>query len=456
MAIEVSQKAVLVVGLGKSGEAAARFLVRRGARVTVTDKAPAEQIGERAAALERLGVRLQLGGHSPSTFAAADLIVLSPGVPHTLEALAQARQRGVTVIGEMELAARFLRTPLLAVTGTNGKTTTTALLGEMLTCSGLSVFVGGNIGSPLIGHVDSGQAVDRVLVEVSSFQLDTIATFRPNVGVWLNISDDHLDRYPGSAAYAASKARLFENQQAGDTAILNGNAEAIRTLTGACAARRLYFSGRRPGEWGATLTAEDLVIEDGRQPVQRIDLQHLQLQGIHNRENAAAAALAALTAGGTAAGIETALARFRGLPHRVETVAIVEGVRYVDDSKATNVDAVVRALEGFREPVILIMGGRDKLGSYEALKAPLRRGVRRLILIGEARDRIQAALAPECPGGCLAAASMDQAVALAHAAARPGEVVLLSPACASFDMFDSYAHRGDCFRRAVDHLKGAR
>ncbi|MFY9943095.1 MAG: UDP-N-acetylmuramoyl-L-alanine--D-glutamate ligase [Desulfobacterales bacterium] len=456
MAIEVSQKAVLVVGLGKSGEAAARFLVHRGARVTVTDQSPAVQIGERAAALERLGVRLELGGHSPASFAAADLIVLSPGVPHTLEPLAQARRRGVAVIGEIELAARFLRTPLLAVTGTNGKTTTTALLGEMLTCSGLRVFVGGNIGSPLIGHVDSGQAVDRVVVEVSSFQLDTIATFRPSVGVWLNISDDHLDRYPGPAAYAASKARLFENQQAADAAILNGQAETIRRLTAACPARRLYFTGRRAGEWGASLTAEGLVIEDGRQPIQHIDLQQMQLQGVHNRENAAAAALAALAAGGTAAGVESALARFQGLPHRVETVAVVAGVRYVDDSKATNVDAVVRALEGFREPVVLIMGGRDKLGSYEALKAPVRRGVRQLILIGEARDRIQAALAPECPGACLAAASMDQAVALAHAAARPGEVVLLSPACASFDMFDSYAHRGDCFRRAVDRLKGAR
>jgi UDP-N-acetylmuramoylalanine--D-glutamate ligase len=453
MPIELFQKAVLVVGLGKSGEAAARFLVRRGARVTVTDQAPAHQIGERAAALERLGVRLELGGHSPATFAAADLIVLSPGVPHTLEPLARARRRGVGVIGEIELAARFLQTPLLAVTGTNGKTTTTALLGEMLTCSGMEVFVGGNIGSPLIGHVDSGRSVDRVVAEVSSFQLDTIATFRPAVGVWLNISDDHLDRYSDPAAYAASKAKLFENQQAGDTAILNGEAETIRRLTAACPARRLYFTGRRPGEWGASLTAESLVVEDGREPARRIDLRPMQLQGVHNRENAAAAALAALAAGGTAAGVARALARFRGLPHRVETVAEVGGVRYVDDSKATNVDAVVRALEGFREPVVLIMGGRDKLGSYEALKVPVRRGVRRLILIGEARERIQAALGPECPGGCLSATSMDQAVALARAAARPGDVVLLSPACASFDMFDSYAHRGDCFRRAVAALQ---
>ena len=456
MPIELFQKAVLVVGLGKSGEAAARFLVRRGARVTVTDQAPADQIGERAAALERLGVRLELGGHSPATFATADLIVLSPGVPHTLEPLAEARRRGVAVVGEIELAARFLRSPLLAVTGTNGKTTTTALLGEMLTRSGLRVFVGGNIGSPLIGHVDNGSTVDRVVVEVSSFQLDTIATFRPAVGVWLNISDDHLDRYPDPAAYAASKARLFENQQAGDTAVLNGEAETIRRLTAACAARKLFFTGRRPGEWGATLTPDGLIVDDGRGPVRQVGIHHIQLEGIHNRENAAAAALAALAAGGSVAGVESALGDFKGLPHRVETVAVVGGVRYVDDSKATNVDAVVRALEGFREPVVLIMGGRDKLGSYEALKAPVRRGVRRLILIGEARQKIQAALGSACPGGCLEAASMDQAVALAHAAARPGEVVLLSPACASFDMFDSYAHRGECFRRAVAALQAER
>lgn len=454
MPITLSKKSVLVMGLGKSGEAAARFLVRRGARVTVTDSAPAEKLGERVAALEALGVRLELGGHSPATLAVAELIVLSPGVPHTLEALAQARRRGVAVIGEMELAARYVRAPLLAVTGTNGKTTTTALLGEMLACSNLSVFVGGNIGSPLIGHVDSGQAVDRVVVEVSSFQLDTIAAFRPTVGVWLNISDDHLDRYPDPAAYAASKARLFENQKTGDTAILNGTADVIRSQTATCPARRLYFTGRRPGEWGASLTAEGLLIEDGLHAVQHIPLDRMQLQGVHNRENAAAAALAALAAGGTPAGIQTALARFRGLPHRVETVATVDGVRFVDDSKATNVDAVVRALEGFSEPVVLIMGGRDKLGSYDALKGPVRRGVRRLVLMGEARERIGAALGAECPGGCLTAGSMEEAVALSQAVAQPGDVVLLSPACSSFDMFDSYAHRGECFRRAVARLKG--
>ena len=444
--------AVTVVGLGKSGLAAARFCRGAGAAVTVSEAGEAEGFSTAVAQLEPAGVHLEFGPHRPETFHKADLIILSPGVPHTLPPFEAARRRGVPVIGEMELASRFIREPIAAVTGTNGKTTTTELLGAMLRASGMTVFVGGNIGNPLIEYVEGGQSADWLVVEVSSFQLDTMTTFHPRIGCLLNISADHLDRYPDFEAYAASKWRLFQNHTAGDTAIVNGALLPKSPPHALPAGKTLFFNGAPQGyEPSAIVQDSALIMEtgSGKAPV-TIDLKVMSLVGRHNEENVAAAGLAAVAAGASQPGIQTALDRFRGLPHRISLVREVKGVRYYDDSKATNVDAVARALEGFDRPVVLIMGGRDKGGSYQGLEDLLRRKVSLLVVLGEAAPRITTALHGIVP--IQPAADMAAAVRLAAGCARAGEVVLLSPACSSFDMYASYHERGEDFCRHVQQL----
>jgi UDP-N-acetylmuramoylalanine--D-glutamate ligase len=442
---------VLVVGLARSGLAAARFLVRRGAVVAATDRAPAEALAAAAAELAALGVELHLGGHPAAAFEAAEAIVLSPGVPHELPVLARARARGVPVVGELELAGRFIREPIVAVSGTNGKTTVTEMIGRMLAASGRRVFVGGNIGTPLIGYADRPEPAEVVVAEVSSFQLDTIVRFRPDVAVLLNITDDHLDRYADFEAYVRSKMRLFENQTAADAAVLNGADPAIRPRAAAIRARRLFYNAAGDPEAAAELAGGALRVRLPSGAAHAFTLEGFRLKGPHNLENAAAAALAALAAGASPAGVQETLTTFAGLPHRLETVATVGGVAYVNDSKATNVDAVQRALECFERPVVLIMGGLDKGGDFTQLAAAVRARVKRLILIGAAAGKIGAALAGSAPAA--AAASMAEAVRRAAESARPGEAVLLSPGCASFDMYANYAARGEDFRRAVAALE---
>ena len=295
--MELYRKNVLVVGLGKSGMAAARFLSSRGARVTASD-ASGSGSADAVAELEQMGCLFELGGHRMETFENQDLIIVSPGVPHTIAPLCRAREKGIPVIGEIELASRFIQEPIVAITGTNGKTTTTTLVGEMLEASGMDVFVGGNIGRPLIEYV-SGQPADRVVVEISSFQLDTIEDFRPDVAVLLNISPDHLDRYAGMPAYAASKARIFKNQTSRDTAILNGQDAWTLKFDEKIRARKLYFDGRKPGQPGADIKAGQLVLHLGDSDVRTVDLSEIRLVGRHNLENASAACLAALAAGGS-------------------------------------------------------------------------------------------------------------------------------------------------------------
>ena len=449
----LKNRAVTVVGLGRSGLAAARFCRAAGARVTVSEAGAADHFIAGAEALERTGVSLEFGPHREAAFTRADLIVLSPGVPHTIAPLEAARQRGIPVMGEMELAARFVREPIAAITGTNGKTTTTELLGAMLAASGLGVFVGGNIGKPLIEYVEAATPVDWLVVEVSSFQLDTMTTFRPRIACLLNISDDHLDRYPDAAAYAASKWRLFGNQTDEDTAILNAAvAETYGPPDPLPAGRVLYFNGAPEGcAAAAALSGNCLRLDPG--PGSRcVELAwpSLPLVGRHNEENIEAAALAALTAGATPAGIRQAVADFEGLPHRVRFVREVDGVRYYDDSKATNVDAVARALDSFAQPVVLIMGGRDKGGSYQALEARLRHKVCQLIVMGEAADIIARAFRHIVP--IRTAGSMGDAVRIAAETVREGQVVLLSPACSSFDWYDNYHQRGEDFCHHVQQL----
>jgi len=451
--VELANKNILVVGLGKSGRAAARFAARQKARVTVTDLNVADNLTDFLPGLQDRGIRLVLGEHPGDIFKQAELIVVSPGVPHTIAPLELARQAGVPILGELEFAARFVREPVVAITGTNGKTTTTALVGDMLEHSGKRVFVGGNIGHPLIDYVAGGGGADLVVLEVSSFQLDTASTFRANVAVLLNISADHLDRYDDFEAYVRSKGRIFRNQTPADTAVINRMDPEIRKLADACRARvwPFFHTGRNGSmpDTGAEILTDRLVLRTGGAPLV-LSLQGIPLTGAHNRENIAAAALAALAVGGTAGGIQQAIGQFHGLAHRLETVATVKGVLYVDDSKGTNVDAVSRALESLNQPTVLIMGGRDKGGDYTILKPQLEKTVKRLVVMGEAAAAIAAQLGAFAP--VENATDMAQAVRLA-AAADPGDVVLLSPACSSFDMYDSYAQRGEDFCKQVNALK---
>jgi len=444
----------LVVGLGKTGVALARFLKKNGAIVTATDISGEAALEPRAGIVRKMGVRLELGQHRPETFTRTDLIVLSPGVPHTLDVIAAARGKGIPVLGEIELAGRFIREPIVAVTGTNGKTTTTTLLGEMLKQSGLRVFVGGNIGTPLIDYVSQDLKADVVVAEISSFQLDTIDGFKPKVGVLLNITQDHLDRYADFNAYIRSKHLIFKNQQENDVAVLNGADPNIRSFSRSIRGRRLYFDHQKdavpaPAE-GAVIGRQEIVLMTKASGRFLLPVDRIRLLGKHNLENVAAASLAALAAGGNFAGIISAAREFRGLPHRLEHVATHNKVRYFNDSKSTTPDSVVRALASFTEPVVLIMGGRDKGSDFGGLKDPVSRQVKHLIVLGEAGNKILSVLGRLVPTA--AADTMAAAVFGAAQAAAPGDVALLSPGCASFDMYQNYAERGRDFSELVKKL----
>jgi UDP-N-acetylmuramoylalanine--D-glutamate ligase len=448
-------KRIVVVGLGRSGVATARFLVHRGARVTVTDRKGQSAMADSIAALDGLDLTLKLGGHDSRDFATADLVVLSPGVPHTQPILEPAWANGTPVIGEMELAAGCITEPIIAVTGTNGKTTTTELVGEMLKNSGKKVFVGGNIGTPLTAYADGlhGQA-DVVVAETSSFQLDTIADFRPATAVMLNITDDHLDRYASFEAYAESKWRIFENQGPTHAAILNAMDATVAAMVDKHPpkARRQMFSDQAVVN-GAQILKDNILLYTDGQTVGDYSLHETALMGPHNRENIAAACLAAREQGATDAGIQQTIDTFKGLAHRLEPVGTVRGIRFVNDSKATNVDAVKRALVCFDKPVVLIMGGLNKNGDFSQLKSLVRRWVKTLVAMGQARDEIITVLAGDPAHGILEADSLEEAVQKAFSAAVAGDTVLLSPACASFDMFAGYAQRGDRFRQIVGHMR---
>ena len=449
--MELNGKHILVVGLGRTGVAVTRFLSARGTSVTISDAAPEDTHGEVVREMRELGAFLELGAHGSDTFTTADGIVLSPGVPHTIPAIQAARDKGIPVIGELELSYRFIREPIIAITGTNGKTTTTELLGRMLAASGKCVFVGGNIGNPLIEVLDHKEPVDILVVEVSSFQLDTVDHFRPWIGVLLNIAEDHLDRYPDMAAYAASKARLFQRQDSGDTAVLNGSDPRIQRISEGIPGRKLVYYDTphefSSGTEGAAVNGRRITLATRELPTAEIPRRLLHLPGDYNAENAAAAALAAVAAGGSLEGITEALKAYRGLPHRTELVATIGGIHFYNDSKATNVDAVIRALNSFEIPVVLILGGRDKGADFSQLIGPVAARVKHVVAMGEAQQSIQSILGKGA--SVSTAADMAEAVNQAYRFAATGDAVLLSPACASFDQYDSYADRGDDFRRRV-------
>ena len=438
MTVQLAGKKVVVVGLGASGVAAARLCIERDARVIGTDSKPLEELSPAARAGD---FEIFAGGHSGVDFDKVDVIVVSPGIP-PLPAIATAEQAGVEVIGELELAWRLLRVPVLCVGGTNGKSTATVLVAELLQAEGLSVFCGGNLGTPLCAAV--GESFDWVVAEASSFQLERAPTFRPKVSVLLNITEDHLDRYPDFEAYARAKGNAFVNQTSQDVAVIPADDARCVAQAKRGQARQVRF-----GSGGDYAVERGAVVESATG--ERFDLSSARLFGAHNMSNAAAAIAAVRSQGINAESVARGLSRFEPLPHRMDVVGSVGKIRFYDDSKATNVGAAVTALEGLPEPrVVLIAGGRDKLGSYAPLADALQRKGRAVVLIGESADRMAAAMAGRVP--VLRADSMSQAVRLAFETATDGDAVLLSPACSSFDMFRSYADRGDRFAEAVHEL----
>jgi UDP-N-acetylmuramoylalanine--D-glutamate ligase len=450
MSVELRDKRVLVVGLGRSGIAAANLCAARGARVTVTDSRAAAALGSAPARLPAAVAR-ELGGHRLQTFLGADLIVLSPGVPEIPE-LAAARAVGVAITGELELASRFISGTLVAITGTNGKSTTTTLVGDMLRATGRPTFVGGNLGDPLAEAVGTAaaEADGFCVVEASSFQLETTVTFHPRVAALLNVTADHLDRYPDLEAYAAAKARIFAALTVTDSAVVNLDDPIVVSATARLPSRRLGFSVAGPLDQGGWLENDALVLRLPTGEPERYPARLPVLVGRHNQANALAALLAARSAGATAEEARGALMAFRPLAHRMELVAVRDGVAYYDDSKGTNVGAVVAALDGFPRRVVLIAGGRDKGGDYAPLAEALGRVGRAAVLIGEAAEKMRAALDGALP--VERAPTLDAAVEAAQRLAQPGDAVVLSPACSSFDMFRDYAHRAEVFRAAVHQL----
>jgi UDP-N-acetylmuramoylalanine--D-glutamate ligase len=448
---------VVVVGLARSGIAAAEFLARTGARVVATDRKPAEQLEEAALNLARSGVELELGGHREATVVGASLVVVSPGVPWELPELAAARRAGVEVIAEIELAFRALRGSVAAVTGTKGKSTTTAAIGAMLRQAGRDVRVGGNIGAPLIGLVEGSNDASVFAVEVSSFQLEGVRNFRPSVAVFLNASPDHLDRHPSFEAYVAAKARIFENQTAEDWAVVNADDPVVldRARLGRARALPFRMTGQPLAQGdGAFFEAGAARLRLGGTSETLFDLDTVQVPGAHLAGDLLAAAAAARLLGAPPEAIARAVAGFRGAPHVLERVAEIGGVAFYDDSKATNVEAARVSLEAFDRPVLAILGGRYKGGDFGALRDAVARHAKLVLAIGEAQQRVVEALAGSAT--VVPCSSLREAVERACAAAQPGDVVLLAPACSSFDMFHDYAERGRAFKAEVARLAASK
>jgi UDP-N-acetylmuramoylalanine--D-glutamate ligase len=441
-------KCAVVVGLGKSGLAAARLLSQAGAHVHVNDKKTEAELGQLAIDARALDVKLHFGGHPDALFESADLIVLSPGVP-VLSVVEKARARGAKVISEVELASYFITSPIVGITGTNGKSTVTTLIGEMLTATGKPTFTGGNLGDALTLCVGSeASKYGHVVAELSSFQLEDIETMRCQVAVLLNVTDDHLDRHGTFAAYAAAKGRIFATQTAADHAIVP-EGDALCISIARAGAGTLHTYGGEKGE----VRVEGGAIVDTVSGL-RVLTSELGIRGLHNQANACAAALAARLAGAPRDVIAAILRSFRGLPHRMVHIRELEGVVYFNDSKATNVGATVAALDGLKDlagKVVLIAGGLDKGGSYAPVRERMEANGRGLVLIGQATPIIQEAFAGSALPVVLAS-SMDDAVIQARALAQRGDAILLAPACASMDMFRNYAHRGDEFARAAKAL----
>ncbi len=439
------------MGLGISGLWAARYLAAHGADTIVSEKNPEAALDpDICREIRALGVKLETGGHGRETFLNADMVVISPGVPHDMALLRAARENGVHVMGEMELASRLIDTPMIAITGTNGKSTVTAALGRMLEYAGFEVFVGGNIGTPLMAHAAGEKKADYAVVEVSSFQLDTIETFRPFVSVVLNISPDHLDRYPNYEAYVRSKLKVFSNQKQGQYVIINDDDERLAAVSPSSGVSVLrYGFGKKEGRH-AYIENKEILACLGETIPDRFGYESYKLPGRHNLENLLAIVLVARTLGMDSTVIQENIDGFTGLPNRLEHVRELDGVTFYNDSKATNVDAAVRAVTSIDSPVILIAGGRHKGADYTPLVRACEEKVKKAIFLGEAKELLSASFEGSVPFSV--AEDMEEAVSMAFESAKGGDAVLLAPACSSFDMFSDYGHRGSVFRSIVGRL----
>jgi len=450
--MELKNKRVLVVGLGKSGIAAAMFLRQQGARVTVSDARSAVALAKEIPALLDAGIMVESGGHGLLTFRRQDLIVISPGVPLDTPEVKQVIGYGMPVIGELELASRFLKGRILAITGSNGKTTTTTLVGKILAEGGVSTLVGGNIGTPVIDLVSKSTDETVSVLEVSSFQLETIEEFHPWIAVVLNITPDHLDRHGSFENYAAMKTRITEQQQADDFLILNAEDKPTQMVAAKTKAQIFWFSSRRPIKQGAFVHGESIAFipREGATAEPIMPVAEIPLKGSHNVENVLAAVCAARLAGVPAEKIRSSVASFKAVEHRLEFVRTVQGVEYFNDSKATNVDAAMKAVAAFPGGIHLILGGKDKDSDYTLLGPLLRERVKAVYTIGSAAEKIERELHGVVK--MVGAGTIDVAVREASLAAVPGDVVLLAPACSSFDQFENYEHRGRTFRQIVHEL----
>jgi len=447
---ELRGKRVLVVGLARTGVATALFCAARGGNVTATDARTESEIGEGIASLRTAGVNLELGGHRENIFLEQDLIVPSPGVPADAPLLQAARAKGITIWSEVELADRFLDGRLIGITGSNGKTTTTSLIEHILKNTGFSTILAGNIGTPLIARVEQTSNATITVAELSSFQLELIETFRPNISVFLNLTADHLDRHHTLEAYGRAKARIFENQTEADSAVLNADDPATAAL--APAKPHVYwFSRKQRLAQGACVRENEIVFRHDGEEEAVLNLRDIPLAGAHNVENVLAAVAATRLAGAEPAAIAKGVCSFAGVEHRLEFVAEIAGVRYYNDSKATNVDATLKALDAFPGRILIVLGGKDKDSDYTVLQGPLREKAILALLIGAAAEKIEKQIAGNV--AIERAGTIERAVEIASHASRPGDVVLLAPACASFDQFQNYEHRGRVFKDLVHHLE---
>ena len=447
---DLTGKRTVVVGMATTGMAAAEFLAQRGAAVVVSEIRTEAELDTAPQRLRSLGIEVEVGGHTSQTFLQGDVIVLSPGVDPVIPPLTAAKEKGIPIVSEIELASWYLKRPLIAVTGTNGKSTTTALIGHILSAWGKRVFVGGNIGTPLTEYFLRDEEAQYIVAEISSFQLEAISSFRPWIALLLNLGEDHLDRHPTLSSYAAIKARIFLNQGPNDWAVLNADDAAVRTLYPRIKAQIFPFSRAGKAKSGLWLEDTDTVVYSIQGKKEAISLQEVQLMGIHNRENIMAAVGAAAACNVPAGVIQESLASFPGLEHRLELVGAWRGVSVYNDSKATNVASAMTALQSLPGPIILLAGGRDKGGDYAPMKGIIKERVKALLLMGEAREKMQAALHDLVPIHLVD--DMAEGVHAAWQLAQEGDTILLSPACSSFDMFQDYRERGQAFKECVHRL----
>jgi len=447
-------KNILVVGMGKSGIAAARALRKRGSRVTICDLKGEEQLGPAVSELRELGVTVTAGRYPAVKKEEVDLVVASPGVPRTELPLATADQMGIPVWSELELAFVFSSAPWVAITGTNGKTTTTALTGQVLRDAGREVLVGGNIGQPLVEEVEAFPHSGVIVAEVSSFQLESVYRFKPRVAAVLNVTPDHLDRHGTMEEYVRMKARIFANQTPDDFAVLNYDDPLVRQMAASGKGRVFYFSRREVLEHPGAYVEKGWIMLQKEEKTPVLPAADVAIRGAHNLENALAAAACGLAMGVPAAKLAETLRTFPGVPHRLEKVAEIAGVLYVNDSKGTNPDAAIKALEAFDCPIVLIAGGKNKGSDFSDFARKIKERVRCLVLLGQAAPQIEEAVRKTGFDSIYRTESIEEAVTKAASLAQPGETVLLSPACASWDMFNNFEERGERFKEAVYSLLG--